>query len=351
MEQKMLIAKKDSFSGKYGYIEFKKDDWIINPQYDMAMDFYNNEFAAVKIKDKWGIIDSKSRWIIYPEFEDIYDEQDNAIPVKKDNKWGILILQNNKLDKTIPFIYEDIEVYKDNIYEVKLKAKYGLIHVPDGNYIAEPIYDRIYWHNNADCIPFKINNMYGILDDKGNYILTPQRNKIIVTSKTPLKIKKDELYGLINPNGEIIISTIYEEIIDIKRLPYYGVKKDNKWGFLDLSGKIIVEPKYDYISEMNEGEIIHNGKRGGFILNNGTLVEPDYDECIHHYPYIFIKKNDKWGCIHRMNSYVTDIVYDEYVLDYIFPYPGRPLQLKKFNQWGRLNSEGIWIKNPDGKLI
>ncbi|MCS3529573.1 WG repeat-containing protein [Chryseobacterium sp. JUb7] len=69
-------------------------------------------------------------------------------------------------------------------------------------------------------------------------------------------IKKDGKYGVINPQGEIILQPVYDEIIN-KKVEYgYGnylrLKKDGKYGFLTptrvkpTAGINFIEPVYEY---------------------------------------------------------------------------------------------------------
>ncbi len=85
--------------------------------------------------------------------------------------------------------------------------------------------------------------------------------------KQVLKYKKDELYGLIDLDGNVITEPIYQQITSLEYRPgRILVEKDGKFGVLDAKGNVVLETKYDEIKAdgyWTEEESYH---KTGFIV-------------------------------------------------------------------------------------
>lgn len=69
------------------------------------------------------------------------------------------------------------------------------------------------------------------------------------TEKYVLKYKKDNKYGLIDLDGNIITQAIYDEISAVlDKTGSILVKTDSKYGVLDYKGNVVIETKFDEIS-------------------------------------------------------------------------------------------------------
>jgi len=106
-----LDLNKMLFSGK----GFCFIDEGLNPKTDYlfedAKDF-SEDWAAVKINDKWGFVDVNFQKIIEPEFEDVQSFNDSLAPVKKDGKWGFI---NNQGNLVIENKYDTVTVFNKNL--------------------------------------------------------------------------------------------------------------------------------------------------------------------------------------------------------------------------------------------
>lgn len=96
---------------------------LIKPQFDDVWDFQNN-YAAVKVNGKWGYVGSFSKkLVIQPQFEEAWPFDQGLAPVKKDGHWGY-IRSNGKF--RIPAIY-DYAWRFEGLGPVKLHGKWGLL--------------------------------------------------------------------------------------------------------------------------------------------------------------------------------------------------------------------------------
>lgn len=119
--------------------------------------------------------------------------------------------------------------------------------------------------------------------------------------KSVLKFKKDELYGLIDFNGNIIVENIYNSIENMQSTEgKFVVCKDEKYGVINLKGTEIVKPKYDEI--ITDGYYNEDTKyiQAGFIVSEKT-------EDGYKYGYINYKGNTKLDAKYNSITRITNI--------------------------------------------
>lgn len=80
--------------GKY-YLIDKEGNKITKTSFDDAKIFNGPEYAAVKVKDKWGFINVDGEIVIEPIYEDARSFSNGYAAVKMDGKWGYIDENNN----------------------------------------------------------------------------------------------------------------------------------------------------------------------------------------------------------------------------------------------------------------
>lgn len=186
----------------------------------------------------------------------------------------------------------------------------------------------------------KQNDLYGVIDKKGNTIITPEYSEIkipnpekgvfvcyqgdtpkilneskeeiltqykevqpirlkniasdLMYEKSVLKYTKDGKYGLINFEGKEITKPIYDEIDSLSyKEGELLVKQNEKYGVINIKGNKLIAIKYDtiavdeYYTDENRyqyaGYIVsiktQEGYRYGYLNNKGKeILETDYNE-------------------------------------------------------------------------
>ena len=66
---KNLVAKMDSTSGKFGFVD-STNQFVIQPKFDQVRDFVS-EYTSVRIDTLWGIINTNGAYKIRPKFKSI----------------------------------------------------------------------------------------------------------------------------------------------------------------------------------------------------------------------------------------------------------------------------------------
>ena len=77
------------FNGKYGYID-QTGKFVIEPQYDDADTFCEDELARIQLDGKYGCIDKSGKIIIKPQYEWLTIDNKNVIFIKQGEKWGMV---------------------------------------------------------------------------------------------------------------------------------------------------------------------------------------------------------------------------------------------------------------------
>jgi hypothetical protein len=67
----------------------------------------------------------------------------------------------------------------------------------------------------------------------------------ILSSNTLFVSKKDDKYGFVDKDGNVVVDYIYDEAQEQNSYGYAAVKKGDLWGAIDSEGNVVVEPKYD----------------------------------------------------------------------------------------------------------
>ena len=145
---------------------------------------------------------------VYYKSEKVYkDAQINGLRKQKCNngKYGFI---NTKGKFIIKPIFDDVDVFKNEISRVKYNGKWGFINL-HGKTIIEPIYE--------EASEFKNNNLS--------------------------LIKYNGKWGFINLYGKTIIEPIYEEASEFKN-NLSLIKYNGKWGMINLEGKMVINALY-----------------------------------------------------------------------------------------------------------
>lgn len=183
------------------------------------------------------------------------------------------------------------------------------------------------------------NNKWGVIDNKGNIvidliydemIIIPNRNEDVFVCTYNVDYNNENYQTkILDENGNEILKN-YENVEAIENNDGSAIwyednilrfKKDGKFGLIDFEGEEILSPEYDNIYALAGAEnsiiIEKNGKKG--LLNNKTkeiIIEPDYLEITtltedHENGYIIKDISNKYGVIANDKTKVLEAKYDE----------------------------------------
>ena len=190
----------------------------------------------------------------------------------------IIVVINKVKIKKKNYLQNLDQVSKYEYFVLASNDKIGVID-KTGNTIINSSYEKIDIPNPQKdvFICYSEDGKYDILNNKGKKILE-KFDEIDVVSviedddirieKNILKFKKDNMYGLIDLNGNIIIEAVYEEIEGLAYKPgNILVKKDGKFGIVDINGNQIIEAKFDGINSDDYCSPVDSYQKAGFIVS------------------------------------------------------------------------------------
>jgi len=97
----------------------------------------------------------------------------------------------------------------------------------------------------------KLNERWGLIDRRGNWILLPIYEEIGGYQEGYLPVMRDGLWGLINHKGVLVLPISYKKMMDCSE-QRCGVKLEDKWGYVDTSGALIIWPQYDKVNKFRD---------------------------------------------------------------------------------------------------
>jgi len=235
---------------------------------------------------------------------DIYikTKLDNRVIVCKDKKFGVI---DNKENVIIPVKYDKIEVNDTYNHFIVTQIhgydkKYGLLDINAG-VLLPVVYDTIetgylrnIWYRLEKD---NMKGLYNIIDKKE--ILYECDSLQIYDNGNSIIVKKGELYGIYDFNGEELIPVEYNNIFLISN--GYICRKGKYYGVIDKSNNIVVDFEYSNIEERNNDVLeCEQGNKCGLLTLTGEVILPcEYDKIQHLVNDLygaFIKKTKKY-CI------------------------------------------------------
>lgn len=332
---------------------------------------------------RYGYIDYKGHVIVKTEYTqidritEVQDDKNVYLVAFKEGQAGLL--KNKKV--ILNYEYEDINYnpYND-VFIIKRNGKQGIID-KNGNIKIQPEYENIVF--GGIYVNAEKEGVFVLLDLNGNVI----ENQDIVT-KIPTKdgkhyivADKNEMYDIINENGESIIENSYSYMEEIDN-NYFVVGNNNKNGIIDLSGKAVVDLKYNSIfhidgtdllqaniSSTNTVSLIDRKTMKVLVTMDKASVEINEDyvkvysekgsryfsddgkeltskEVFPNHVLYAKEINGKWGFVDKNGELKVQNEYDMVTEFNEYGFAG----IKKDGKWGVINSNGEVIQEPKYKI-
>lgn len=199
---------------------------------------------------------------------------------------------------------------------------------------------------DGGLIEIRRGELYGLMDTEGNivarcvyyFMLANKESELIcvATGSTVNGFHYD--YGFINKSGEVIVPCEYDSVSYSFYEGLAKVEKDGKYGYIDTTGKLVVPCEYDDLDFFYEGlaRVEKDGK-WGYVDTTGTLVIP----CEYDYVWSFgeglayMEKDDKCGYIDTTGTLVIPCEYD-----YAWPFREGLAYVKKDDKCGFIDTTG-----------
>ncbi len=146
-------------NGKYGY-KNRKNYTVIEPVYDEASEFSEN-FASIRIQDKWGCIDDQGNMVIEPRYDSKFTFKNSIAKVKLNGNWINIDTLGNPVDLKVSYKNNNLPAMFEDSY--RITCLYApLLQIKDSTYLLISRYeDDIYITYNSPSRRLKSNLFNG----------------------------------------------------------------------------------------------------------------------------------------------------------------------------------------------
>jgi len=257
--------------GKFGVIGVNQEQKLKN-EYDKIEQVVGNNLFVVTTGEKQKLINSKGTTILEEGFDKITEilKDSKEVIFVKDKLYGVMKTDGTV---TIPNTYEKLTQLKNGYIVAQKEGKSGIID-SEGNVRLYFNYNSINYNEELGIyiaedtslqssiidknFEVKLIGILSELNTKSEYIkmyvgneykyynleFEEKQNTQVLKGNTIFLSKKDDKYGYINSEGEVVVDYIYDDATEQNKFGYVAVQKNGKWGSLDSNGKVVVEPKY-----------------------------------------------------------------------------------------------------------
>lgn len=246
-----------------------------------------SSYYPVFTNEKWGVIDGEGNIIIEPKY-------DEMITIPNSNKDIFICMENVN--------------YEENTYNVKVLdsknkeifTEYDLVEA------VENIDDSNNMWYEEGVLKVKKGELYGLIDFSGKEILEPKYQEInaLKGTKNSLILKQNDKFGLSDNKGKIVIKPEYKEIKSIEnnyQNGYIVINEENKYGITDFNSEVIINTEYEDIKQVAGNHMYVVKQDGKWKLINSkkeTLIEDKFDDVTQILEdKIIIKKDNQHGIL------------------------------------------------------
>ncbi len=325
----MTVSK----NGKYGFID-KTGKIHIPLIYDNADELHEGR-AQVLLNDSIFIINTKGKRLnipleTYENFTIFNMVVSDVIMVEINWKYAMVEKSGKVLT---PFKYCHIKPTYHDLIEAatKLRVSEGwcsaitysgqgvLNH--KGEEVIPTIYDDVYVLPDAKLVETTKGLNYFLYDLRGNQLM---KSKDYIDVKqltdTLFEISSENLTGIVNKEGKIIIPPIYNDSHFLYQRLFqvrFTENETNKYKLFDITGKPVIPFSCQKMAVAKNGTIMikkDNQSTYQTLDNDGTLLfENDFDDLKSFTlaDFFIVKKDDKWTFLDTENNLITDFKYDD----------------------------------------
>lgn len=242
------------------------------PEYPQKADieeefkYWQMPFLNIRNKELFGFCDSTGKTVIEPQYTEAEDFSEGYALVQKNDLYGYI----NKPGKVkIDFQFTEAASFVNHVAIVQKDKMYFLIDY--SNKILSGKYDEITDFSEGMAV-VKRNNLYGAINLNGEEIVKPQFENLSDYSEGIAAFNKNGQYGFIDKQGFTFISPIYNWVSSFKS-GVCKVQYNKFYGLINKKGDFVIKPEYDLIDEASKGiYLVVKNNLYGFADSTGCLL-------------------------------------------------------------------------------
>lgn len=164
-----------------------------------------------------------------------------------------------------------------------------------------------------------------------------QEKELSVFSDNLVCVKKDGIYGYMNPKGEMVIDFQFDDATKFAN-GLAAVAVNGEWFVIGKDGRNVLNERYDSVSVNDNGLIIFaEGSKFGVVNRKGTIIVQALYDSISEYSegLAAVRLNGKYGYINEDGHMVISRDYD-----LAYPFSDGLGLVKKGTRYAYLNRNG-----------
>ena len=265
------IVKDDS--GLYGIVDYSKNV-VLENKYQEIKKVYGNDVYVVSQDGKQKVVNANGEDVLTEGFEEIsaiLKTKDQGVIYVSNGKYGVMTLSG---EVKIEAQYDNLVEAKAGIFIATRGDKRGIIDFNNNEKVPFN-YNTISYNEKGDIYIAEDENITGYImntdfeikqtgilieinTDAGyfelrqndeyayyNFKFEKKDKKEILNNHTLYLDRKDNQYGYVDKEGNVVVEYIYDDATEQNEYGYAAVKKDGKWGAINSKGEVVQEPKYN----------------------------------------------------------------------------------------------------------
>lgn len=299
-----------SFDGEES-VYFDKDGNVVFEKFNFGNSFNEGvaflntpEYLTSFIMDKKGNIASTKDKGLFGVYWNQLNE--GLFIYESFEKPGIVGFKDVKMNTVIEAKFQDARPFNQGLAFVKNNGKWGVIN-EKGAYVIEPQFDdfKVEFKNytvfHNDIAAVMKNGRWGYINKTGKTIIDFKYNDADIFHEGLASVKLEDKWGVINTSGNIVSDFYWDSISQFLNGIAYG-KIDGKYGYINPLGELIIPNKFSDANYFSNGVALvkYDGLyrlidiQGNFVSDEkwyfqASKVDRNNPEIIMY------KYNDKWG--------------------------------------------------------
>lgn len=254
---------------------------ILEPAYE-RLSILSEDYLKFKEGDDYGLMDWQGNVVLPARYERLYiTEAEGVFRVRENRQYRYITLDGSGFLEQIPYTLSRVW---EKMVLVQKEGFYGLFN-QESDEVLPVQYQGLdsFDMNGSPCYLARQDDKEGIVDEGGNWLVDPLYDRIYPFSEGLAVVVKHNKYGYINAEGEEQIPLQYDRAWDFSEglaVVRQGTREKGKRGYIDKNGNLVIPLQYDWAYSFNKGMAhvafgsFHEGTFGYIDRQGRYLVEP-----------------------------------------------------------------------------
>jgi WG containing repeat len=237
-------AEVSEDEGRWGFID-RAGKFVIKPQFDEVYGF-SEGLGRVVVNRKWGFIDRQGKFVVEPQFKGAYWFSEGFASVALENDQRVFIDHSGRIASPPHYQFTD-SWFSEGLTPYGDGGKWGFIDThwqpvikAEFNGVAQAFSDGV--------VAVTAGNLWGVIDRSGKMILGPQFKKPISFHEGLASVRIGDKYGYIDKTGKVVIEAQFAQANDFRGGLASVTRNPNVhrvqccwryWDYIDRTGKVV----------------------------------------------------------------------------------------------------------------